>query len=65
MEIDIRKNHDEVTSIRYGVGDHVIINTMSEDIVIEDNDGHICVSGDDVQNLIKALEKAIDLGWVK
>lgn len=74
MEYDVRKGvEDPITSIRvaainrnYNSAD--AIEPVSDRIKIKDSDsgtGLIVCSKEHAENLIKGLQKAIDLGWIE
>lgn len=72
MELDIRNTQEEeVTSIRFwdDTGEDVVASTLTHawgKVAIEDSTTVVCVeSKEHAINLIKALEKAIELGWLK
>ena len=70
MEIDIRKLESEVDAIRFAEDSDCYVNASilkcnSQDIYIEDGDGQALRLESELHalNLIKALEKAIELNW--
>lgn len=75
VEIDVRESA-EVTKIRFsdthddediGMGDAVFLDKAAGRVYINDFIGHAVAirTKEHAINLIKALEKAIELGWLK
>ena len=73
MKIDIRIEEASVNQIDYaneptfspGYGFTVCKGDGHIGLDICDSSKYIAVRGEDVENLIKALQKAIELGWTK
>lgn len=65
--IDVRKEEDVVDTIVFGdYGDVLQIVKTSNYVMFKDTcDDYVLVEKRDIPNLIKALQKAVELGWTK
>lgn len=59
--IDIRDTSEEITEIKFS--DKEIITNSLTFIHISDDDAKFSIYKSDIPNLIKALDKAKELGW--
>lgn len=59
--IDIRDTSEEITEIKFS-DEEIITNSLTL-IHISDDDATFSIYKSDIPNLIKALNKAKDLGW--
>jgi hypothetical protein len=67
--IDIRATDEKVDKIVFSSATYEIANSLELDsrvvILKNDEDDYMNIQKADVQNLIKALQKAVELGWTK
>lgn len=64
MEIDIRKFGD-VANLKIKFNDCQRIYVAGENVIVEGQCVASKIPKQDVENLIKALQKAVELGWTK